>query len=104
MKNWLRLLWLLAAFVAGSTLSFGADSSANLRFFGRMALGVGTDKELSFKVTHDLRSDTDHVSIEIRSHEAQLQLLNRDAEVGQEFVSNVYFYQLPTGMPVVCVE
>jgi hypothetical protein len=104
MRNRLRLLWHLAAFVSGAALSFGGDSSANVRFFGRMTLGVGTDQELSFKVTHDPSSDADHVSVELRSHEAQLQVLNRDAEVGQEFISNAYFYQLPNGMPVVCVE
>jgi hypothetical protein len=69
-----------------------------------MPLGVGTDQELSYKVTHDPRSDADHISIELRSNEAQLQVVNRDPEVGQEFVSNAYFYQLPNGMPVVCVE
>jgi hypothetical protein len=104
MRHWLQLLWLLTALVSGTALSFGADSSANVRFFGRMGLGVGTDEELSFTVTHDPSSDADHVSIELRAHEAQLQVLNRDAEIGQEFVSNAYFYQLPNGMPIVCVE
>ncbi len=104
MKNWFQLLWLLAAFLSGTVLSFGTGSSAEIRFFGRIEFGVGTNRELSFKVTHDPRSGADHLVIELRSQEAQPQVLKRDPEIDQEFITNAYFYQLRNGISVVCVE